>query len=179
MPKQAREEKDRELLLLGIIRNGDIHVYELNKFIAAHTTGVIILKKSTIYNILRRMEKDGWIEAYEQQVTNHPPRRVYRILPAGEMHFQQMLRERGGSFVVPELLGAISLGFLHELPLEEAEQLLQQRREQVAKAASEFTQDHDIPETPDSHPLFGADVAYLQSFYMHEVEFLDMLLAKF
>ena len=178
MPKRAHEDKDRELLLLGIIRSGDIHVYELNKFIDAHGPGLISLKKSTIYNTLRRMEKDGWIDSYEQQVANHPPRRMYRIQPPGEALFQQLLRERGSTFVIPELLGAISLGFLHELPLEEAARLLRQRREAAVKTAALFDHDHALVPQVLSHPLLGADVVYLQQFFKQEVAFLDMLLTR-
>jgi DNA-binding PadR family transcriptional regulator len=141
---KMHEEKDRELLLLGIIRSGDIHVYELNKFIAAHSTGVINAEEiDDLQRFLRRMEKDGWIDSYEQQVRQSSPAPgVPDPQPDGEAQFQQLLRERGGTFVIPELMGAISLGFLHELPLEEAAQ--------TAAAPAEFGGGDSRPVRPGS-----------------------------
>ena len=50
----------RKLLLLGILRQSDMHGYLLN----AHLDGTIpiSLKKPTAYNLLDRMEEDGWVE---------------------------------------------------------------------------------------------------------------------
>jgi DNA-binding PadR family transcriptional regulator len=96
---------DRELLILGIIRAGDIHTYELNKFLDSHSEGIIRLKKSTVYSLLERMEKQGLISHYEAQAGNRPRRRVYSLTPAGDAEFQRLLRERAVTYTPPELQG--------------------------------------------------------------------------
>jgi DNA-binding PadR family transcriptional regulator len=171
---------DRRLLILGIIRAGDIHVYELNKFLEAHAEGIISLKKSTIYSLLERMEKQGLIRHYEDQVGNRPTRRVYSLTEAGETEFQRLLRARAGTFVLPELHGVISLEYLSLLPLDEAMALLKQRREQAVVAAQQYVADH-TPEQAEGdaapNPLAGIGLEYLRRFYNAEVQFLDEVLA--
>jgi DNA-binding PadR family transcriptional regulator len=172
---------DRKLLILGIIRAGDIHVYELNKFLEAHAEGVIKLKKSTVYSLLERMEKQGFIRHYEDQVGNRPTRRVYALTEAGEVEFQRLLRARAGTFVSPELHGVISLDFLSLLPLAEATELLKQRRAEAVLAAGQYAADHTPPQTEgdaDPHPLAGIGLEYLRRFYNAEVEFLDEVLLR-
>jgi DNA-binding PadR family transcriptional regulator len=171
---------DRKLLILGIIRAGDIHVYELNKFLEEHAEGVISLKRSTVYSLLERMEKQGLIRHYEAQVGNRPTRRVYALTEAGEGEFQRLLRVRAGTFVLPELHGVISLEYLSLLPLEEATELLKQRRAQAVIAAQQYAANH-TPARDDGeaapHPLAGIGLEYLRRFYNAEVEFLDGVLA--
>lgn len=171
---------DRELLILGIIRAGDTHVYELNKFLEDHASGIIRLKKSTVYSLLERMEKQGLIEHYEDQVGNRPTRRIYTLTETGEAEFQHLLRVRAGTFVLPELHGVISLEYLSLLPLDEATNLLKQRRAQAAMIAQEFTVGHTPPpneDEADPHPLAGIGLEYMQRFFNAEVEFLDEVLA--
>ena len=172
---------DRKLLILGIIRAGDIHVYELNKFLEAHAEGIISLKKSTVYSLLERLEKQGLIRHYETQVGNRPTRRVYALTEAGEAELQRLLRARAGTYVAPQLHGVISLEYLPLLPLEEATELLKQRRAQAAVAAQQYAADHTPPHDEgevEPNPLAGIGLEYLRRFYTAEVEFLDEVLAK-
>ncbi len=172
---------DRRLLILGIIRAGDVHVYELNKFLEEHAEGIISLKKSTVYSLLERMDKEGLIRHYEAQVGNRPTRRVYALTETGEAEFQRLLRARAGTYVPPQLHGVISLEYLSLLPLDEATALLKQRREQAAVAAQQYAADHSPEHTEgetDSNPLAGISLEYLCRFFNAEVQFLDEVLAK-
>ncbi len=172
---------DRKLLILGIIRAGDIHVYELNKFLEEHAEGVISLKKSTVYSLLERLEKQGLIRHYETQVGNRPTRRVYALTETGEVEFQRLLRTRAGTYVAPQLHGVISLEYLSLLPLAEATDLLKQRRAQAMVVAQQYAADHTPPQAEgevEPNPLAGIGLEYLRRFYTAEVEFLDEVLAK-
>ena len=124
---------ERELLLLGLLRQMDMHGYRLAEFIERDLTTCTDLKKSTAYFLLDKMVKQGWITQYQEQEGNRPPRRVYAITAAGEVQFQQWLRENLASHVPVKFSGDIGLSFVDTLEPDEALALLQQRR--VALAA--------------------------------------------
>jgi DNA-binding PadR family transcriptional regulator len=119
---------ERKLLLLGLLRAQHMHGYQLSEVIDSHLGMSVQLKKATAYDLLSRLENDGWITFYEERAGNRPQRRVYTITPAGEAAFQRMLRESLASYDPPEFPSDISLAFLDALPPEEATPLLRQRR---------------------------------------------------
>ena len=119
---------ERELLLLGLLRQMDMHGYRLAEFIERDLTTCTDLKKSTAYFLLDKMVKQGWITQHQEQEGNRPPRRVYRITPEGEAQFQQLLRENLASHTPAKFIGDIGLSFVDTLDRDEALVLLRQRR---------------------------------------------------
>ena len=123
------EAMDRELLLLGLLRDGGLHGYRLNEFINRDLAYCTDLKKPTAYHLLAKMEAQGWIEVLdEQQEGNRPPRRVYQIAPPGEIVFQRLLRENLAAYTSTRFTGDIGIAFMDSLPAEEQVELLTQRR---------------------------------------------------
>lgn len=128
----------RELLLLGMLRRGRTHAYQLNEFIERDMEHVIDLKKPTAYALLEKMEKQGWITQHQTQEGNRPPRREYELTSEGETQFQTLLRE---TLAVPSPIYFtmdVALAFLPELPLTEAIALLRQRRAAVDTTLQEL-----------------------------------------
>ncbi len=116
---------ERKLLLLGLLRQTEMHGYMLNAHLDC--TVPISLKKPTAYNLLERMEKDGWVQ-HRDEPTGDRPRRVFAVTEAGEHAFQDLLRQQLGAFTPDELPGLVSMSLLDALPAPEATQLLKQRR---------------------------------------------------
>jgi DNA-binding PadR family transcriptional regulator len=129
---------ERELLLLGLLREQDMHGYQLLEFIDNQMASCVDLKKPTAYFLLDKMAAAGWISFEQGQEGHRPPRRVYSITPTGETVFQQLLRENLGSYESARFPTDIGLAFADALPLEEAHTLMTQRRsvieEQLAGA---------------------------------------------
>ena len=119
---------ERELLLLGILRQQEMHGYQIAEFID-HNLGICTdLKKPTAYFLLEKMHSAGWIEYSHSQEGKRPPRRVYHITPAGEQAFQQLLRENLASHTPLYFVDDVGLAFLDTLPAApEAAALLRQR----------------------------------------------------
>jgi DNA-binding PadR family transcriptional regulator len=122
---------ERKLLLLGLLRSGEMHGYQLNEFIDSHLDTIVILKKPTAYRLLNRMAEDGWVTHREERDGNRPPRRVFAITPDGEAAFQRLLRETLVDYQPIVSPGDVGLLFLHALPPAEVMALLQKRREKV------------------------------------------------
>jgi DNA-binding PadR family transcriptional regulator len=118
----------RELLLLGVLRQGNLHGYGINEFIQRDMAFCTDLKKPTAYHLLQKMAATGWIEEHETQEGNRPTRRMYTITPKGEAEFQRLLRENLGMQISPRFAGDIGLAFVDELPPVEALALLRERR---------------------------------------------------
>ena len=124
---------DRELLLLGLLRRGDMHGYQLHEFIDRNLASCTDLKKPTAYHLLSKMADAGWIiETEAESDGNRPPRRVYQITGAGEEAFQRLIRANLSSFHPATFTDDIGLAFVDVLDPAEAVELLTQRRDALA-----------------------------------------------
>jgi DNA-binding PadR family transcriptional regulator len=119
---------ERELLLLGLLREQEMHGYQLLEFIDAQMSTCVDLKKPTAYFLLDKMTAAGWIRYEQNQEGHRPPRRVYTITPEGEAVFQKLLRENLGSYQPARFATDIGLAFIDTLPPTEALALLRSRR---------------------------------------------------
>ncbi|MBZ0278832.1 MAG: PadR family transcriptional regulator [Anaerolineae bacterium] len=120
---------ERELLLLGLLRQNEMHGYELHEFINRDLSSCTDLKKPTAYYLLEKMAASGWITQTEVQEGSRPPRRVYQLTVEGETAFQRLLRENLGIYHQARFAGDAGLAFLDALPPAEARALLLRRRE--------------------------------------------------
>ena len=127
---------DRQLLLLGILRQQEMHGYELHDFIDNNLASCTDMKKSTAYYLLKKMEEAGLISQETRQEGNRPPRQVYHLTPAGEAEFQRLLRENLSHYTMAYFTSDIGLVFLDTLEPEEALQLLEERRSELARSLS-------------------------------------------
>ena len=123
---------NRELLLLGLLRQQDMHGYQLHEFINRDLATCTDLKKATAYYLLNKMADRGWVTQTTEREGNRPPRQVYSLTPAGEQAFQRLLRENLAAYQPVYFSGDIGLAFLDSLPAAEALELLRARRSELA-----------------------------------------------
>jgi DNA-binding PadR family transcriptional regulator len=121
----------RKLLLLGLLRQRDMHGYELHEFINRDLANCTDLKKSTAYFLLNKMADDGWVIQAIEQEGNRPPRQVYSLTPAGEAAYQELLRTNLATYEPVYFPSDISIAFLDELSAAEGLSLLSRRRESL------------------------------------------------
>lgn len=123
---------ERELLLLGLLRQQEMHGYQLYEFIERDLAVCTDIKKSTAYYLLNKMASDGWITEEQVQEGNRPLRRVFSLTPAGEAAYQRLLRGNLAEFKPVYFPGDIGLAFMDDLPVEEAIGLLAARRDKLS-----------------------------------------------
>lgn len=166
---------ERKLLLLGLLRKSDMHGYLLN----AHLDGSvpISLKKPTAYNLLDRMEQDGWIE-HRDEPTGDRPRRVFSVTQRGEHAFQDLLREQLKAFTPAELPAAVSLSFFDVIPATEALELLQHRRRAARRYQESLVPQEAEEAEHHQHHNGSAQLAieYARRFVELELRLLDEVL---
>lgn len=160
---------EQKLLLLGILRHADMHAYQLNELLEAHTNAYFPLKKTTAYSILKKMHEDEWIQSYTEQEGNRPPRQVYQLTEEGEAQFLRMLKESLATYNNPSLPGLIAVGLMDALAPAEALTLLQQRRAAMYEQMQIF---YDEDHRDSQNPV----ILYLRRAYTLELDWLDSLI---
>lgn len=123
---------ERELLLLGLLRRGDMHGYQLYEFIETTMSTCTDLKKSAAYYLLDQMAARGWLRVSgEGAKGKRPPRRTYAITAAGEAAYQRLLRENLAQAHLSTFPGNLGLAFLDDIAPSEALTLLRQRQAEL------------------------------------------------
>ena len=72
-----------EFLILSLLRYEARHGYELSKLIESRSRGVVQFQVSSLYPLLYRMERRGWIRGRWVEKAGQRRRRYYTITPAG------------------------------------------------------------------------------------------------
>lgn len=171
--------EERKLLLLGLLRQTDMHGYLLNAHLGASVP--ITLKKPTAYNLLDRMERDGWV-AHRDEPTGERPRKVYSVTDEGERAFRDLLSEQLATFRPAEFPSAVALTFLDALPSSDAAPLLRKRREAVEafrehlRTSNESSDGFGDAHADDAGGAGHVALTYARRFADLEIEILDELL---
>ncbi len=166
-------EMERELLLLGLLRQADMHGYQLMEFIERDLSTCTDLKKATAYALLEKMAGLGWIGEQEVREGKRPPRRVYSITPEGEAQFQHLLRANLSAYEPAKFGEDIGLAFADVLPPAEARALLDQRR---ARLVDELAAARAVPEHSGT---FQFVVQHRLAHLECELHWLDQVRARF
>jgi PadR family transcriptional regulator PadR len=72
-----------ELLILALVEDQPRHGYEIAKLIERRSAGVLEFHVASLYPMLYRLEKRGWIDGRWIERAGQRRRRYYRITPAG------------------------------------------------------------------------------------------------
>lgn len=146
---------DKILQLLGAILANRSHGYELTALL--ETPGVpISIGKGNAYQILEKLERDGWLESNEERVGKRPQKKVFSITRLGREGFYKLLQNRLAEHKPDDHADAVSLNFLNMVPAKEAVRLLSVR---LAGLDKEIEEVELIPEEiREEHP--GIDFQY-------------------
>jgi PadR family transcriptional regulator PadR len=71
-----------EHCVLAIVRDEEVYAFELVTRLSE--AGGLMTSEGTIYPLLARLRRDGLVETTWRESVTGPPRRYYRITPAGE-----------------------------------------------------------------------------------------------
>jgi DNA-binding PadR family transcriptional regulator len=163
---------ERKLLLLGLLRRGDMHGYEINGIVEHHLDSGLDLTRSSAYRLLSVMEGDGWISSRRERKGNRPARTVYRITPRGEAAFRDLLRISLGTYTPPTVNRNLGFAFMGELDPAEAAGLLKVRLE---SAMSRLTTMQNIP---DRHSGFDALLRLERAILMDEIRWTENMVRE-
>jgi DNA-binding PadR family transcriptional regulator len=103
---------EQELLLLGLLKEGAEHGYEIKKRIKEILSLFAGLELKSIYYPLRIMEKEGLVAKKVKKQPNRPNRIIYSLTEKGESRFNNLLLKSFLDFKRPRFSLDISLYFL-------------------------------------------------------------------
>jgi PadR family transcriptional regulator len=72
-----------ELLILSLVEDQPRHGYDLSKLIELRSGGVLKFRVASLYPLLYRLEKRGWIQGRWVEKAGQRRRRYYRLTVAG------------------------------------------------------------------------------------------------
>ena len=72
-----------ELLILSLLERDARHGYELCKLIESRSNGAVRFKVASLYPLLYRLERRGWIRGRWVEKAGQRRRRYYSITPRG------------------------------------------------------------------------------------------------
>ena len=70
-----------EFCVLALLRDGERYGFELVRALA--DAGGLVTTEGTLYPLLARLRRDGVVETTWRESSSGPPRRYYRLTPAG------------------------------------------------------------------------------------------------
>jgi PadR family transcriptional regulator, regulatory protein PadR len=73
-----------ELLILSLVENRARHGYEIGQVIELRSQGALRFNVASLYPLLYRLEKRGWIRARWVEKPGQRRRRYYRLTRAGK-----------------------------------------------------------------------------------------------
>jgi PadR family transcriptional regulator PadR len=73
-----------ELLILSLVEFRPRHGYEISKLIDARSDGTLRFNVASLYPLLYRLEKRGWIQGRWVEKAGQRRRRYYKLTPAGK-----------------------------------------------------------------------------------------------
>ncbi|HZG05710.1 MAG TPA: PadR family transcriptional regulator [Streptomyces sp.] len=155
------------LLVLGAVRqHGRAHGYQIRndlEFWGAHEWSNA--KPGSIYHALKQMAKQGLLVAHDTapSTAGGPPRTEYELTDAGEEEFLRLLRwALTAHDEKPDVLTA-GIGFIVDLPRQEAIALLKQR----VKALEEWSEEVARYWTPQSAPEEWGHIGEIMKLWVH------------
>ena len=81
---QDRELKkgNTELLVLALLEHEPLHGYDIGKLITERSEGILKFHVASLYPLLYRLERRGWVKG-EWKPVGGRRRRYYRLTPSG------------------------------------------------------------------------------------------------
>ncbi|GAC58808.1 putative PadR family transcriptional regulator [Gordonia hirsuta DSM 44140 = NBRC 16056] len=123
-----------ELAILGLLLESPMHGYELRKRLTGLLGAFRAFSYGSLYPTLRRMQADGLIAEDDTPGTTgtkvRRARRVYRLTPAGETRFNELVADTGPQTYTDDGFG-VHLAFFSRTPAMARVRILEGRRRQV------------------------------------------------
>ncbi len=180
-----------DLAVLGLLKEGDLHGYELNKRLK-NLVGGYATSFGALYPALARLERRGWVSATAEKealdIDDSPDptrarrtrrrsgraktgrtRKVYHITAAGESHLLELLQADSSN----ERRFRLQLAFCRFLPPDRRLELLELRRAHLMGLQARGRRNPEQTTDPYVRSLFQRDRERLE----HDLAWLDRLIA--
>ncbi|WP_339152842.1 PadR family transcriptional regulator [Streptomyces sp. F41] len=158
------------LLVLGAVRmHGRAHGYQVRndlEYWGAHEWSNA--KPGSIYHALKQMAKQGLLLAHETapSTAGGPPRTEYEVTEEGLAEYRTLLRDAIRSYDQNLDVLSAAIGFIVDLPREEAVALLKERVEGIKEWRDSVTEYY----TPEEGPESLGHIGEIMNLWVHSAD---------
>lgn len=158
------------LLVLGAVRmHGRAHGYQVRndlEYWGAHEWSNA--KPGSIYHALKQMAKQGLLLAHETapSTAGGPPRTEYEVTEEGLAEYRTLLRDAIRSYDQNLDVLSAAIGFIVDLPREEAVALLKERIEGMKEWRDSVTEYY----TPEEGPESLGHIGEIMNLWVHSAD---------
>ena len=82
-PDQEWKKGSAELLVLSLLADRPRHGYDISKLIQIRSGGALRFHVTSLYPLLYRLEKRGWVDGHWVEKAEQRRRRYYTLTPEG------------------------------------------------------------------------------------------------
>jgi PadR family transcriptional regulator PadR len=82
-----------DLIVLHLLEPGEAYGYEIVSKLTAETDGALGVTDGTLYPVLYRLERAGFVEVRWETQSRGVPRKYYRLTDAGRRELAELARE--------------------------------------------------------------------------------------
>jgi transcriptional regulator len=97
-----------ELAILALLDQEPLHGYEISKRIAQTTDGVLQFNLASLYPLLYRMEKRGWVKGKWAEAPSGRQRRYYHLTRNGKKQLAPLREEWSRFFVALHRIAGVA-----------------------------------------------------------------------
>ncbi|MFT4415577.1 helix-turn-helix transcriptional regulator [Fredinandcohnia humi] len=136
------------LMVLGMLRIKPLSGYEIQRVLQTSQTDIWAgVLPGSIYHALKKMDKEGLVEVDNVEQTGHRIKAIYKITEKGQVEFINLLKDslREKSVGLPSNLYT-GIAFLHELPLEDKVEALEEQKVMLEKELEQLKSGLEIKE---------------------------------
>lgn len=169
-----------DALVLSIVMSKPIHGYEIKKELENMNVvrGGVTVSNNTLYPLLAKFEKAGYVAKEVVSQDGKPPRKVYSITEEGTLYFFKMINTIEPSTVEHDEVFFMRLALYPYMLKETRRALIERRRQYIAKHYFTYENLDDFKKTtsiPDevNDLLCGGVLTFYHEFCNAESEMLD------
>ena len=82
-----------ELIVLHLLSSGEAYGYEIVTKLSDRTAGSLEITDGTLYPVLYRLERGGFVTVRWETPQRGVPRKYYRLTPEGTVELRRLIRE--------------------------------------------------------------------------------------
>ena len=106
-----------ETVVLGLLAEQPMHGYDVLERFRQRGMGFWVeLSRASVYQVLRRLEREGLVTGRNQAGRAGPDRRIFRITRSGRARLGEGVAQMSAALVPYETEAGAALGFVHVVP---------------------------------------------------------------
>ena len=129
-------------VLLGFLLIDKLHGYEIRKSLVDELNDIWHIGSSQIYQLLQKLEQQGWVVSVSEATGNRPPKKVFHITDAGRAVFMAWVQKPTRHVRDLRIEFLTKLYFFRRLALAGGDNLMREQKDILADLKKKIIRRH-------------------------------------